>query len=242
LETTHPFLTSPNVLSSDVNYTGYFSSVWANFSILATDGLNPVIVAGAIGSGKVALTTTLPSGSNQIAAIENAIFWSSAPSITLESVTFSQRIIWAGDQVDVTIELTDVVGNYIESADLSIWLNSSRVTAQDAGNGYYVIALRGDWTRENIGEFDLRIMASKAGYDTLTLSIENFILIRPFPWDMIAILGGGLVVVVGGWIYWKKKRGDSIGWHRDKTPRDKKKEAEQKEKDSETDVREFFGV
>jgi len=31
----HPLLTSPNTLSSTVNFTGYFSEVWANFSILA---------------------------------------------------------------------------------------------------------------------------------------------------------------------------------------------------------------
>jgi hypothetical protein len=242
VDTTHPFLTSPNVLSSTVNYTGYFSSVWANLSILATDGANPVIVAGAVGSGKVALTTTFPSGSNRNVTIENAVSWSTVPSIILNELSLNQEIIWAGDLVQITLKLTDLVGNDIESANLDVWLNSSLVTATDDGVGNYIVTLSGDWTRSNIGEFDLRIMASKAGYDTLTLTMEQFLFIRPFPLLMIIVLGGGLVAVVGGWIYWKKKRGESIGWKRESTPRDKMKEREQRKKDSKSDVKEYFGV
>ncbi|MBY8997649.1 MAG: hypothetical protein KGD60_07950, partial [Candidatus Thorarchaeota archaeon] len=98
---THPFLTSPNILTTTVDYSGYFSTVWANLSILATDdaGLNPVIVAGVVGSGKVALTTTHPSGSNRNTTIENAVAWSGAPSIILNELSLNQEIIWAGDQV-----------------------------------------------------------------------------------------------------------------------------------------------
>ncbi|MHA3963363.1 MAG: hypothetical protein AM325_007460 [Candidatus Thorarchaeota archaeon SMTZ1-45] len=242
VDATHPLLTSPNALSSTINYTGHFSSVWANLTVLATDGLNPVIVAGAVGSGKVAFSTTFPSGANQNTTIENAVYWSVIPSITLESVTLSQRIIWAGDDVTIFIELTDIVGAPIESADLDIWLNSSQVTAIETGNGFYSILLTGGWTQANTGQFDLYFIASKAGYDTLTLSIEQFILIRPFPWVMLGIIGGGLVIVVGGWVYWKKRRGDSIGWKRDSSPEDKQKEALQREKDSKSDVKEYFGV
>ncbi|MBY8998492.1 MAG: hypothetical protein KGD60_12240, partial [Candidatus Thorarchaeota archaeon] len=81
-----------------------------------------------------------------------------------------------------------------------------------------------------------------ASYDTLTLTLEQFVLIRPFPLLMIIILGGSFVAVVGGWIYWKKKRGDSIGWKRESTPRDRRKEQEQRKKDSKSDVKEYFGV
>jgi len=123
-----------------------------------------------------------------------------------------------------------------------VWLNSSQYTAQDIGDGYYTVTLAGEWTRSNIGESDLLIIAFTAGYDTLNLKIENFILVRPFPILMIAALGGGLIVVVGGWIYWKRKRGDSIGWDRDSTPQDKQKAKERRKKESKSDVKEFFGV
>ncbi|MHA2352745.1 MAG: hypothetical protein ACXABX_06460, partial [Candidatus Thorarchaeota archaeon] len=89
----------------------------------------------------------------------------------------------------------------------------------------------------------------KVGFDTLTLTIEQFMLIRPFPLLLIGILVGGLVAVVGGWIYLKKKRGDGISWKRESTPRDREKEAEQRRKESEqrkkdrkSDVKEYFGV
>jgi hypothetical protein len=246
---THPLLNSPNVLSSTVDYTGHFSSVWANLSILATDGTNPVIVAGTVGSGKIALTTTFPSGTNRNVTIENAISWSSAPSIILDEISLNQEIIWAGDQVQITLKLTDLVGNDIDSADLVVWINSSQISSLDDGSGYYTVTLTGDWTRNNIGDFDIRITASKAGYDTLTLTIEQFMHVRPFPLLLIGILVGGLVAVVGGWIYWKKKRGDGISWKRESTPRDREKEAEQRRKESEqrkkdrkSDVKEYFGV
>ena len=242
MDMSHPFLNSPNTLSSTVDYTGYFSDIWANFSILATDGTNPVIVAGAVGSGKVALTTTFPSGSNQNTTIENAVSWSGSPSITLNDASLSQEIIWAGDRVVLSLKLTDLVGNDIESASLDVWLNSSQVIALHAGDGYYIANLTGDWTQNNLGELDLRVTASKAGYDTLTLTLEQFMLIRPFPTLMLVILGGGLVAVVGGWIYLKKRRGEDIGWKRGSTPRDKKKEQERRKKDSKSDVKEYFGV
>jgi hypothetical protein len=242
VDSTHPLLNIPNSLSSNVDYVGYFSTVWANLSIIATDGSNPVIVAGAVGSGKVALTTTFPSGSNQNATIENLVFWSGIPSILLNDVSLNQQIIWAGDQVLITLKLTDLIGNGIESIHLDVMMNNSLIGSSDAGAGYYSITLTGDWTQDNIGLFDLHISASKAGYDTLTLTIEQFVLIRPFPLLMIIILGGGFAVVVGGWIYWKKKRGESTGWSRGKTKRDKKREQEQLKKDSKSDVKEFFGV
>ena len=241
-DTSHPFMSSPNMLNSTVDYAGYFSSVWANFSVIATDGSNPVVVAGVIGSGKLALTTTSPIGVEQVHTIENAISWAGYPSITLDEITLSQRIIWAGDRVTIHIRLTDLVGNGIESASLSVLINSSQTSTFDAGDGYYTVNLDGAWTRSNIGDFDIHIVASKVGYDTLTLTLEQFILIRPFPLLLIGIVGGGTAIVVGGWFYWKKRRGDSISWKRDKSPQDKQKEAEQRKRDSKSDVKEFFGI
>jgi hypothetical protein len=241
---THPFLTSPNSLTTTVDYSGYFSNVWDNFTILATDtsGVNPVIIAGAIGSGKVALTTTNPVGSNRNETIENAVAWGNAPSIHLTELSLNQEIIWAGDLIHVTLRLTDLVGNGIESTNLNVRINTTHFTTQDIGDGYYTFTISGEWTRTNTGEYGLRIISSKAGYDTLRLESEEFILVRPFPLLMIGVLGGGFIIIVGGWIYMKKRSGDRIIGDHGKTELEKKREKQQREKDGKSDVKEYFGV
>ncbi|MFW9787979.1 MAG: hypothetical protein ACFFE2_07655 [Candidatus Thorarchaeota archaeon] len=238
-DATHPLMISPNSLSPTVDYSGHFSSVWENLSIVATDGVDPVIVAGAVGSGKVALTTTLPS---DVATLENSISWSSTPSIILSEISLSQEIIWAGDRVDILLRLTDQVGNYIESVSLSAWLNTTGITPLEMGEGYYILNLDAAWTRANLGELDLHILGHMNGYDTLTLTLENFILIRPFPVLILGVLGGVVAVVVGGWIYLRRRRGDSIDWKRERTPDERKREAKRRKEDSKSDVKEYFGV
>ncbi|MFW9807448.1 MAG: hypothetical protein ACFFFK_12035, partial [Candidatus Thorarchaeota archaeon] len=190
--------------------------------------------------GKIALTTTNPTGLNRNLTIENAVAWSTAPSIILSELSLSQEIIWAGDQVTIFMKLTDLVGNEISSLDAHLFLNSSQFSINEDLDGYYYASVTGNWTRENIGNFNLLVVASSSGYDTLRLEIENFILIRPFPILMLAILGGGFIAVVGGWIYSRRKRGDS--WRDKKTPQERKMEDERKKQDSKTDVKEYFGV
>ena len=203
-------------------------------------------MAGAVGSGKVALTTTSPAGVLRNDTIENAVAWSEAPSVLLSSYTLNQEIIWAGDTVQIDLKFEDLVGNDITGADVTVWLNSSQLDAVDMGSGVFRVTLTGEWTGTNLGTFDLRIDASKAGFDTLSLILELFILIRPFPWLTIGIFGGGVIALVGGWIYVKKKRGDDMPWQRDKTPRDQKRTKEDRKKrekeDGKADVREYFGV
>ena len=138
------------------------------------------------------------------------------------------------------------VGIDIADAAVTVWLNSSQVIAVDLGSGIFRVTLTSEWTNVNLGNFDLRIVASKSGYDTLSLTLEQFVLIRPFPWLTIGLLGGGVVVLVGGWLYFKKKRGDDMPWQRDKTPRDQRMTKEERKKrekeDGKADVREYFGV
>ncbi|MFW9794161.1 MAG: hypothetical protein ACFFEE_07665 [Candidatus Thorarchaeota archaeon] len=245
-DSSHPLLNTPNTLDSAVDYTGHFSSVWANLSVVATDGTNPVVIAGAIGSGKLALTTTSPTGNTQNETIENAISWSEAPSILLSDASLSQEIIWSGDTVHIDFELRDLVGNNITDASVTVWLNSTQLQATHVGSGMFRATLTGEWTGSNIGNFDLRIVATKAGYDTLSITLEQFVLIRPFPWLTIVLVGGVVVALIGGWLYLKKRRGDEMPWKRDKSPRDRemsKEERKRREKeDGKADVKEYFGV
>ncbi|MFX1483393.1 MAG: hypothetical protein ACFFCP_09410 [Promethearchaeota archaeon] len=247
VDNNHPLTHEPNTLNSSVSYQGHFSSVSENLSVLATDGTYPVIVAGAIGSGKIALTTTSPSGLDLTMTVQNAVLWYDAPSILLSSISLSQQIIWAGDTVHINVLLDDLVGNIITDAEVSVWLNSTQVDSIDnLGESGISIALDGEWTSNNIGWFDIRIHATRDGYDTLSILLENFMLIRPFPWIPIGIAIVAVVALVGGWLYFKKRRGDDMPWHRNKSPRERgmsKEERKKREKeDGESDVKEFFGV
>jgi hypothetical protein len=160
--------------------------------------------------------------------------------------TLNQEIIWSGDSVQIDLEFEDLVGNAILGADVSIMLNSSQLVSVDMGSGVFRATLSSEWTEANLGSYDLRVVASKDGYDTLSLTLEQFVLIRPFPLLTIGLLGGGIVVAVVGWLYLKRKRGDDMPWQRDKTPREQRMSKEERKKrekeDKESDVREYFGV
>jgi hypothetical protein len=246
VDTTHPLLTTPNEINSSVDYQGHFNSIWTNFSVLATDGTNPTIIACSTGSGKLALTTTIPSGSGKDEFIENVVEWSSSPSILVKEIALSQSIIWANDQVVISIELTDLVGIPITSVNLDAWLNTSSVDVVEVGSGVYTITLNGAFTSAHIGTFDIILEASKAGFDTLSITFEDFLFIRPFPWLVIGILGGGIAIAIVGWVFLKRRRNEPISYQRksrskpaQKTKDEKKK---QEEEDGKFDPKEFFGV
>ena len=99
VDTTHPLLTIPNDLSTGVDYQGHFSLLWTNFSVLATDGTNPVIISSSVGSGKLVLTTTDPTGVARDEFVENVIEWGDSPSILVKEISLSQIVIWSNDVV-----------------------------------------------------------------------------------------------------------------------------------------------
>ncbi|TFH05022.1 MAG: hypothetical protein E4H14_13555, partial [Candidatus Thorarchaeota archaeon] len=245
----HPLLTVPNNLSTGMDYQGHFESLWTNFTVLATDSTNPVIVAATRGSGKLVLTTTTPVGVARDEFIENVLEWVMSPSIRLKDITLSQSIIWANDGVVVTIELADILGNTIETANLHLWFNTTEVDVVEVGSGIYTATLTGEFTNNHLGIFDLNLIARKVGYDTLSITLEKYLFVRPFPWLIIGLLGGGLVVVLVGYFYLKRRRGDSFTFKREKSSQPKgqskeeqRKQREQKDKDGKFDAKEFFGV
>jgi len=259
VDTGHPLLNNPNSLSTSVEYNGYFSSVSSNFTSLATDGTNSVIIACAFGTGKLALTTTNPSGSETTNYVENVIHWNATPSLIVKQALKNQEIIWEGDIVTVTLEISDLVGTGIAGADVSVWMNDTEVAITESGDGFYTFTLEGEWTNGKSGIYSLKIHATKSGYDTLSVVLIDFMFIRPSPILFVGILGGGAVAVLVTWSYIKRKRGDPDDGmprrkqspKRSKLEKDEQKRKQKEEKarrkarreaDKKFDAKEFFDV
>lgn len=240
IDPSHPLMSLPNSISSAVDYSGHFVSLWSNLTVIATDGSQPVLAAGLAGFGKVVVSTLAPTGAARDQIIENIVSWMAAPSIQLRDVSLNQIIIWAGDTVRITLKLTDVVGNPILSASVSVWLNSSSVPVTELGHGLYRVTLGGNWTQSNIGEFDLQIRASLVNYDTLSLVLEDFLTVRAFPWPIIAAAGGVLGVSIVGYLFMRRRKGDKMSWKDD--GQSKEERERQRKEDSKVDAKEFFGV
>ncbi|RDE14656.1 MAG: hypothetical protein C4K47_03820, partial [Candidatus Thorarchaeota archaeon] len=247
-DTTHPLVSLPNVVGSSTGYQGYFSSFSANLSVIATDGAHPVIVAGVLGDGKLALTTTYPAGVDRNATIENAALWYDKPSLYLGSTTMNEYVIWAGDRVIITLHITDLIGRDVENATVRVWLNSSEVQAQDSGYGTYVVTLTEQWTGNRSGYYDLRIEAIKPGLDTMSRLLLRYMYIRPSPWLAIGIVGAITAAAIGGLLYIRHRRGEKLlpGKHKSHPSQNREQERREKEQrkkeDEKVNPSEFFGV
>ncbi|TFF91341.1 hypothetical protein EU545_04435 [Candidatus Thorarchaeota archaeon] len=236
----HPLMTSPNSIPSTVPYQGHFSSVWGNLTVIATDGSHPVAAAGTVGFGKLFLCTLFPSGTTRDDLVQNIVAWYEAPSITLRSATLSQMIIWAGDRLTITLELTDAVGNPVESAAVGLWIHATPFTVTEESLGFYRVRLGGNWTQSNVGEFDITITARLNSYDSLTVVLHDFFVVRPFPWAVILVVAGGGVVALVGYVYLRRRRGEQAPWRQSDQSREERER--QREEDSKVDPKEFFGV
>ncbi|TFF68473.1 hypothetical protein EU520_00375, partial [Candidatus Thorarchaeota archaeon] len=253
----HPLITVPNTLSANVDYQGHFTDPWANFSIVATDGANPVLVAATVGVGKVALSTARPVGLEANLTIENAVSWFEQPSVILDDISKNQEIIWEGDRVIITLRISDALGQALEGIALEVYMNETDVTSlvSETGAGVYVLTLTEEWTSGRVGYHNLVISGRKSGYDSLTLTLTSFVYIRPSPLLVLAIGGGIVIAAIVGVTYYRKRR------ERDKPPppvspdrplsreekarqeeMERRKREEQKKKDREFDPKVILDV
>ena len=263
LEPTHPLISTPNTLPSDLPFQGSFSDMWPNYTVLAESATgDPVFIASTVGSGKIALTTISPLAAQRDVIVENIVSWSVQPSISLRAATLNEVIIWAGDFVLVTLTLDDGRGHPITGATIRAMFNDTDVTPliDEAEPGVYTITLSPDWTNQYIGIFCLRLYAAKNGYDTLTAVLPQFIFIRPSYWPAIGVTGAIFVAIIGVYVYRKRSRGEPIFTvpklsrrksrpiirPTAKTPLSKEEELrrqkEREKKEREKDLKDFFGV
>jgi hypothetical protein len=207
-----------------------------------------VVVAGVVGTGKLALTTTYPMGTEGNATIQNAALWYERPSLYLSSVTMNEYVIWAGDRVVVTVHVTDIIGRGIGNASVRVWLNSSQVDVLYTGDGAYVATLSEQWTGNRSGYYDLRIESSKLGYDTMSRLLNRFLYIHPSPWLAIGIVGAVVAAVFVGWLYIRHRRGGRLlpSRHRGRSSQNQERERREKERQKKEDQKvnpsDFFGV
>ncbi|MFX1440064.1 MAG: hypothetical protein ACFFFD_07420 [Promethearchaeota archaeon] len=251
----HPLMSMPNVLTSSIDYQDHFTSFPENMTVLATEGTNPVILAGVVGSGKLAVTTTRPTGTARNQTVVNAALWSSMPSLVLHAASLNQIIIWEGDRVIITLEITTRSGAGIGQVSLHSWLNSTEITVvASAEPGLYTMTLTEDWTRGRVGTYSLHLTGAKAGYDSLTVVLHGFMTIRAFPWELLLLVGGVFAAIVGASIYTRRKRGDRVSKktkrmskeerrrEKEESRRRKAEREWRKKEDAKADPKEFFGV
>ena len=257
LESQHPLLTTPNSLSTSVSCTGAFSGVSANLTVLATTPSGIAIAAGVYGAGKVALTTTTPTGTDAVEFIENALAWNEQPSLLLRSLTKNEEIIWEGDRLTLTALITNREGQGVNNVTVSAWVNSTKFAVTELGSGRYQFVLNESWTSGRPGYYSVRLVARAPGYDTLSITLLNFFLIRVSPLLMLLIGFGAVMVVVIAWQYRSHKRGDSshvwtkkkqVQQHETREERrqrelaDKERQRKTEEEDKKFDAKEYFGV
>jgi hypothetical protein len=256
-DTGHPLLTQPNLVNTAIPYGGFLSSAFSNYSVIATGAGAPVAVAGLYGTGKVALLTITPTGVDAQEFFENAVAWATQPALYLRDISMNQQVIWEGDRVIITLTLTDLSGSPVTDVDVSMWINASEVTVSASGNGMYTITLDEAWTSGKAGTHSIEIVATKTGYDTMTVLLVDFLYIRPSPWLAIGIIGGVVAAITIGWYYRKYRRGEPLRSKKEKRPKQrkglkrddklrKKEESERRKRrekeDKEVDPKEFFGV
>ncbi len=235
----HPLLTTPETLPTAVNYHGYFSSVWQNFTVLATDGTHPIFLASTVCLGKIALTTIEPDSSSIDKFVHNAVTWVNRPAITLSKISLSEIIIWEGDRVGVTLELTDLEGTPVSGAVVEVMINETSFDVTESSDGVFTIILPESWTNGRAGLHSVEIHAARAGYDTLDIVLVDFIRIKTSLLPVAIGVGVVVLVAIGGYIIMKKRRGEDI--FKRSGPSISRTAAEKRRKEDEKiDMREIF--
>jgi len=154
----------------------------------------------------------------------------------------SQEIIWEGDNVVVTLEITDRVGVGVELVQMQAWFNDTLVSVAEVASGIYTITLAEDWTRGRLGDLDLRLSGVKSGYDSLSIVLQNLVYIRAFPLVPLLIVGGVVAAILGGSLYMRRRRGGSLTSRRQEPGKTKKERERQKQEDERFDPKEYFGI
>ncbi len=235
LEPEHPLVTSPNPISESLTYQGTLDSLWSNFSVIASDGSGAVFVAGTYGNGKVALSTINVIGIQEELLLENVAGWIDAPSLYLLDVELSQIIIWGGDRVTITLTVVDQRGIGITGLAPTVYLNSTEFAVTEIGNGLYRFIADETWTSNNAGWIELRVYATRTGYDPLNAVILDLMYIRLTPYLMIVIAVAAIVIIAGASFYIRRRGSGS----RSRTKDEYKK---QQSEDAKIDAKELFGV
>ena len=235
VESQHPLLTTPNAVTDSLSYEGCFSTQALNFTTLASDGSDAVLISSSYGNGKVVLSTIYPAGAQENLLIENIANWFNIPSLSLLDVELSEYIIWAGDRLTVTLTIADDGGSRISGLSPEVRLNDTAFTVTDLGNGLYQLLVTEEWTTNNPGRIALYVDAQSDGYDPLHVVIPNLMFIRGSPLLIIVIAVAVLVIIAAGGII-RRLRG------RNKHGRTKEEYKRRTDKDSELDARELFGI
>ncbi len=241
-ETGHPLLTRPNDVPAELTYHGVLDVLGPNFTLLASASDGSVLAASLVGSGKLAVSTVHPEGAPGRALVQNAATWSQSPALVLQSVALNEYVIWEGDRVTITLEVTDRAGVGVPGVNMSVHLGEVEVGVVDSGSGVYTVTLDQSWTSGRAGTYDLTVHASKDGYDTLTVTLPDLVFIRPITWGIMIVVGAAVLTVVAVAVHIHRRRTDGPG-RGDRSRREGRAEKKRRrEDDARFDPREALGL
>ncbi len=256
LDAGHPLISIPNLITTTISSVGQFESISSNMTALALNSNGIAIAAGVFGTGKIALTTTVPQGADRDAFLENVAAWNEQESLILWDLSFSQEIIWEGDRVVLTMEITNVAGVRVAGVSVTVFVNSTEIDSTESATGLHDILFDEAWTSANHGYHSIGILATKTGYDTMSLLLINVLLIRTSPLLLILIGGSVVVALVIGWEYRKRRLGErppkvqkrktvpgeTKEDRRKRELAEKERQRKREEEEKKFDAKEYFGV
>jgi len=173
----HPLLNTPNTLNGNIEYYGVFASFDPRYFVLATDEEGqPVWLASNYYFGKITVLTMKPDINNDTALLQNLIAWKDVPSLFIENVNLSKTLVLEGEEVTLSLKLTDRYLREISNADVKVYVGSMIIEATPLGNGYYTATID---TSDLGGNVQIVVKVFEEDYDpasaVLTLRVITYL-------------------------------------------------------------------
>jgi len=200
----HPLLNTPNTLNGNIEYYGVFASFDPRYFVLATDEEGqPVWLASNYYFGKITVLTMKPDVNNDTALLQNLIAWKDVPSLFIENVNLSKTLVLEGEEVTLSLKLTDRYLREISNADVKVYVGSMIIEATPLGNGYYTATID---TSDLEGNVQIVIKVFEEDYDpasaVLTLRVITYL-------DLTLALSVLILLIIVIAVMKKRKREES---------------------------------
>jgi len=204
--TTHPLVNTPNPLEENMEYYGIFTKFDPRYFVLATNEEGyPVWLASSYHHGKITVLTLKPDINNDTDLLQNLLVWKNVPMLFIESLNISKTSVLKGEEVTLTLKLTNQYLQNVSDAKVEIYVNSMIVEAISLGNGYYTATID---TSEFEGTIQIVVKAFKNGYDPVSSIIT--LRVNTYTQIFLVLFVVILLVIVIALILRKRKKGTKM--------------------------------